>query len=205
MSGFLGKLLAQLPGASDTTTVLPAELLPSSPPEEPVLELAEENSRDDAEPAPVPSPMPTWEYQVEAEALLAKLREDLAQIEAEQPGGRFSPLRAKAVRNWVEGCEEYVKTGAKEASHGWDALAMLRNTAKRAIDQANREVEYLATVDVTRAKKESDPPPRMPRGAKLFFQDDAGRPVEKSRSAHWWCWEKGPCWLDVRNHPIPIK
>jgi hypothetical protein len=44
--------------------------------------------------------------------------------------------------------------------------------------------------------------PEVPRGARLFFQDDRGRPC-RPESAHMWCWSGGPRWFYVAEHAPP--
>jgi hypothetical protein len=47
------------------------------------------------------------------------------------------------------------------------------------------------------------PPPRPPRGGRLFFQDDHGRPCE-GKDATLWCWAGATCWYRVAEHSVPL-
>jgi hypothetical protein len=44
----------------------------------------------------------------------------------------------------------------------------------------------------------ASPPP----GATLYWIDQDGRPCE-TKDAYLWCWEGGPEWRHVSQHPLP--
>jgi hypothetical protein len=77
-----------------------------------------------ATPNPVPG-VPPWD-QAEADRLLTRLRDGLAQIERDQYSGKFPPHLAIVTANGVKVCEAYAQDHEREAARGWNALELLR-------------------------------------------------------------------------------
>jgi hypothetical protein len=71
-----------------------------------------------------------WD-QVEAERLLAEVREALARVEAAVAAGKAPPARRDVLRTWLEVAEGFVSDREREAACGWDALELLRGTARQ--------------------------------------------------------------------------
>lgn len=67
----------------------------------------------------------TWD-QVEAERLLAHLREELARIERQKCRGRFPPELANVVADGLGIADGCVRNHEQEAARGWDAMQLLR-------------------------------------------------------------------------------
>jgi hypothetical protein len=53
-----------------------------------------------------------------------------------------------------------------------------------------------------RLGQEANPVP--PAGARLYFQDDRGRPCEPA-AAYMWTWDGAPTWYRMAEHPIPSR
>jgi hypothetical protein len=79
----------------------------------------------------------TWD-QAGAEGLLAQLREALARAEAAVFAGKVPAVRVATQRTWLVVAGGYVRNRDLEAARGWDALALLRSAAARAVILATK-------------------------------------------------------------------
>jgi hypothetical protein len=62
-------------------------------------------------------------------------------------------------------------------------------------EQPERDVGNVPSPAATR--------PQPPPGARLYFGDIHGRPCTAADKADHWCWEGGPTWYKVAEHPVP--
>jgi hypothetical protein len=223
MKGFLGSFLAGRAKADDATVVPPAEL--PEHPEGPggVRQLAEEEDS----PAPTSpvvarttgkggaglvfdvNPWGLPDEQAEADRLLTELRTGLSVICRQRFGGDAWPARlAERMADALAIAEGYVSGAAKEIAGGANPLDLLRRQVAFALGRARKvpaqphpnPFGVLGGITLPSARPA---PPSVPKGAKLFFQDENGRPTD-ARHAALWCWEGGPRWYKTEHYPIPV-
>jgi hypothetical protein len=74
--------------------------------------------------------------QAEADAILADLRRQLAEVERRQYGGKFPPVLATVVNDCLEVAAGYARDHELEAARGWDAMKLLRGAVPWALGVA---------------------------------------------------------------------
>jgi hypothetical protein len=78
--------------------------------------------------------------------------------------------------------------------------------ARQLLDRKSEVMASLTAPAPPAEKDAPDPPvisePDVPPGAKLYYQDQHGRPTN-ARRAFLWCWAGGPRWYYAAQHPAP--
>jgi hypothetical protein len=126
----------------------------------------------------------------------------MASICRERFGGDAWPAHLRAwMADAVAFAEDAAANWQREQRWGNDPLEVLQSRVRFAMDSA-RTAPATPSLSGMAGLTEVIPPPVVPKGAVLFFADEAGRPTDARRSTMW-CWSGGPRWYYTAQHPPP--